>query len=263
MNRPVIVGGCHRSGTSLTRRLLNAHSQIHCGPEVKLLFELGGIPRDPVRHMRFIQTARSLVSEDDLVAVLMRALCELHERAAAQSGKPRWADKNPENAIHLGVWERTIGATWTFVHVVRNPLDTLASMKQVHFPYGLPPTLDERIDHYNRFTVGGLDFVLTHPSRSHVLQYELLVASPEAEIKRLMHALGEEFEEQQLAFNESPHQRGLEDPNIATTSRVHADSVGQWPAHLSADEAMQIRDGTADTWSRIDPEGRWLNPRPE
>ena len=30
---PIIVGGCFRSGTSLVRRLLNAHSRIFCGPD--------------------------------------------------------------------------------------------------------------------------------------------------------------------------------------------------------------------------------------
>ncbi|MGV8838302.1 sulfotransferase, partial [Cellvibrio sp.] len=33
--KPIIIGGFYRSGTSLVRRLLDSHSKIYCGPEVK------------------------------------------------------------------------------------------------------------------------------------------------------------------------------------------------------------------------------------
>jgi hypothetical protein len=39
---PIIIGGCHRSGTSLLRRILNARSRIHCGPEIKFLRDFHG-----------------------------------------------------------------------------------------------------------------------------------------------------------------------------------------------------------------------------
>ena len=34
-NYPIIIGGFYRSGTTLFRRLIDSHSRIHCGPEVK------------------------------------------------------------------------------------------------------------------------------------------------------------------------------------------------------------------------------------
>ena len=45
---PIIVGGCHRSGTSLVRRLLNAHSRIYCGPEVKFFRDFFKDERDDI-----------------------------------------------------------------------------------------------------------------------------------------------------------------------------------------------------------------------
>lgn len=33
--QPIIIGGCYRSGTTLLRRLLDSHSNVHCRPEVK------------------------------------------------------------------------------------------------------------------------------------------------------------------------------------------------------------------------------------
>ena len=114
---PIVVGGCHRSGTSLVRRLLNSHSRIHCGPEVKLfadLYDTGA--RDPWR-LHFVSTAGSLLSSDELLALLGPVLIELHERAAAAAGKVRWADKVPENVVYLPQWHRLLGDRWLFVHV--------------------------------------------------------------------------------------------------------------------------------------------------
>lgn len=65
-NRPIVVGGCYRSGTSLVRRLLDSHPCIHCGPEVKFFrdFYADYIDvEDPISHLRFMVTARTLLEE--------------------------------------------------------------------------------------------------------------------------------------------------------------------------------------------------------
>ncbi len=257
---PIVVGGCHRSGTSLVRRILDAHSQIHCGPEIKLLWELFGPRRpDAKAHLHFISSARSLLPEKDLVEVLLPALCELHRRSAAYAGKARWADKNPENVIHVWKWSRLLGKDWTFVHVVRNPLDTLASMKEANMPYALPPTLSDRIIRYVKWTSAGISFSEANPDICQRVVYEELVSSPADEIAALMNSVGATFEQTQLMFNQSPHQAGLEDPKIALTDRVHEESVGRWREVLTAHEAQAVRRATEETWRRIDPDGRWLD----
>src|SRR5438105_15007030 len=104
---PIIIGGCHRSGTSLVRRILNAHSRIFCGPEVKFFRDFfGAYKDDPIRHLRFFNTARTILSGDELLQIFGGAFVSMHERAAAVAGKPRWADKNPENVLSLELWQR-------------------------------------------------------------------------------------------------------------------------------------------------------------
>lgn len=253
---PIIVGGCHRSGTSLVRRILNAHSRIHCGPEVKFFRDFyGDYPNDPLRHGRFVASARAILSEADLLELLGKAFLALHGRAAEQAGKARWADKNPENVFYLKQWEQLLGDRWFFLHVVRNPLDTLASIKQVSFPLIIAADLDARIAHYGRYTSAGLEFGATHPDRYRRVRYEELVQAPQATLERLMRSLGETFEPAQLEFNKFPQQPGLEDPKIANTSRIHAESFRRWPVILSHDEAQRIWDATHDLWALIDPEG--------
>ncbi len=251
---PIIVGGCHRSGTSLVRRILNAHPSIHCAPEVKFFRDFfGDFPGDPLAHARFAATARVLLPEWDLLEVLGRAFIELHERAAARAGKPRWADKCPENVLYLDAWSRLLGDRWLFLHVVRNPLDTLASIQEKPFPLVIPGDLDGRIEHYLRYTNAGRAFGRVHPDRYHALVYDQLVRAPEATINVMMRWADARLDPAQLAFNAVPQGEGLEDPKVARTTHVHGDSVGRWTTVLSAADARAIWRRTAGVWGEIAP----------
>jgi hypothetical protein len=260
-NVPIVVGGCHRSGTSLVRRILNAHSRIYCGPEVKFFRDFyGDYFYDPLKRERFVTTARSVLSESELLDLLGHAFVVLHEQAAAQAGKARWADKNPENAIYLAAWERLLGDNWLFIHVVRNPLDTLASIKEVKFKYTIPLNLDARIAFYQRYVHAGLEFGSAHPERYRQVVYEELVSQPGAVLPALMNWLCEQFEAIQLEFNRVTHQSGLEDPKIRGTTEIHGESVGRWMTGLTAAEAAEITKACAPLWRQIDPEGKWAAP---
>ena len=241
------------------RRILNAHSGIHCAPEVKFFRDFyGDFPNDPLAHTRFTTSARVLLPDTELLTVLGRAFVELHIRAAARAGKARWADKAPENVVYLGAWNQLLGDRWFFVHVVRNPLDTLASLQETPFPLALPQDLHGRVEHYVRYTEAGLAFARAHPGRCLLVVYEQLVAAPEATIDTVMRGLDARLEPRQLAFNSVPQGTGLEDPEIARTTRVHSDSMGRWAHILSQEDARFIWERTRPVWAKIDPGCRWL-----
>lgn len=259
-SRPIIVGGCYRSGTTLVRRLLDSHPRIHCGPEVKFFRDFYGDyldVEDPIAHLRFMTTARSLLPEEEVLEVLGAAFVAMHERAACAAGKPRWADKVPENVVFLDRWQHLLGGEWVFLHVVRNPLDTLASIAESGFPKSIPASLDDRIDLYLEYAEAGLRFGEEYPDRYVRLVYEELVREPEPTVRRLMASLGESFFPEQLALNASAHTVGLEDPKAAMASSVHARSVGRWWALLDREDTELIAGRTATIWARLDPEGRY------
>jgi hypothetical protein len=262
-DRPIIVGGCHRSGTSLVRRILDSHPRIYCGPEVKFFRDFrGDYIQDPIRHVRFMKTARAMLGEEELLEVLGAAFVTMHERAARVAGKQRWADKVPENVVFLEEWRRLLGEDWVFLHVVRNPLDTLASIKEEKFPVSIPPGLDERIALYLEYARAGLDFRAANEKRYVRILYEDLVAQPEQSVRDLMAELGEEFDPCQLDVNARPHQVGLEDRKVADTNRIHRESIGRWPVLLTAAERDSIVEATAEIWARLDAAGRHPLPKP-
>lgn len=258
-DRPIVVGGCHRSGTSLVRRLLDAHPRIHCGPELGFFRDFYGDYRaDPLAHLRFASTVRSILPEEDALSVLGRALVDAHERAAERAGKARWADKSPENVLHLDAWERVLGDGFLVVHVVRNPLDTVASMRG-RFRLTLPEGVAEQAEHYRRYTEAGLGFAEAAPDRCVRVVYEALCSGPEVALGQLMSSLGEEADPRQLAFNEVPHDPGLEDPGIADADGIRAWSPGRWRSRLSEHEARLVLDATREVWERCDPAGRYVD----
>jgi hypothetical protein len=220
----------------------------------------GDYLHDPLRHGRFTASARAMLPEPILLQVLGRAFVELHERAAALAGKARWADKVPENVLYLAEWERLLDDGWLFLHVVRNPLDTLASIKEAGFPLVIPADLDARIALYLRYGEAGLRFDAEHPERSYRILYEDLVSNPTACLVELMGWLDERLEPAQLAFNSVPHQSGLEDPKVGQTSEIHSRSVGRWTSLLTRDEARTVVRACRDFWSRADPGGRFPLP---
>jgi hypothetical protein len=276
---PIIVGGCPRTGTSLVRRMLDAHPNIHCGPELYFFPDLEGLSPvldrpdavDPFGHLRFGATARAVASDAELVQLFGRAFVELHQRLAARAGKPRWADKLPHNLLYLEQWQQLLGDEWLLVHVVRNPLDVVASRKEMLATqwgrrpatpelaaYRVPANwLDATIEQYRRYHDLAAAFARSNPNRARLLVYEQLVETPEEMLTDLMAWLGEAFDERQLRFNEVRHERGLEDRKVATTSEPHRASVGRWPEILTGDEAAIVWEQTRDLWERFDPAGRF------
>jgi hypothetical protein len=250
--RPIIVGGCYRSGTSLVRRILNAHSRIQCGPEVKFFRDFyGDYFSDPVSHLRFTTSARSILTEEELLELLGQAFIRLHERAAANAGKYRWADKNPENVLYLSQWQRLLGDDWLFVHVARNPLDTLSSMLETPFPLTLPADMQGRAALFCRYNQAALDFAAAYPNRYYVILYEKLVSAPEQTLIELMGWLGEAFESRQLRFNDVSLQAGLEDPKIALSPSMQTQSLGRWRQMLTPEDAALIRRETESIWRAV------------
>lgn len=238
-DEPVVIGGFYRSGTTLLRRLLDAHSAVFAGPEVKFFKDFNGdYLRDGLRHARFFTTVRGLgLPDDELLEVLGGGYLETLRRATERAGKRRWADKNPENVLYLDQWSRLLSDRFLFVHVVRNPLDALASLLEVGFEKAVPAGFDEKVELYAKFHRHAVAFESAHPERSHRVRYEELVSRARETLEELMAFLGERFEPAMLdAVGGDRGPRVMEDPKFRETESIHDSSVGRWRSELTAEQ---------------------------
>jgi hypothetical protein len=241
---PVIIGGFYRSGTSLLRRIVDAHPDIHCPPEVKFFRDFhGDYVRDALKKLRFFSSASSLgLDSSELLEIFGGAFIQAHERAAAKLHKARWADKNPENCLYLNEWHELLQGRMQYVHVVRNPLDALSSLLETPFPKTVPPGFEERIDLLCLYQRRALDFMGRHPDISCCVRYEDVVSSPQEEIAKLFSFLGEHFHASVLTgFGSVERRRGIEDPKARAQTRINTGSIGRWKKDLSGRQVRMVR----------------------
>lgn len=250
---PIIVGGYFRSGTSLVRRILNAHPRIHCGPEVKFFRDFfGDYQSDDLAHARFFASARSILPETELLKIYGEAFLSVHESACISAGKNRWADKNPENSIYWRHWQTLLADSWLFIHVVRSPLDTMASLVEHPFSKVVPASLADRIAQLTFYHGCALEMENLFPSRYFRLHYENLVQAPKTCLEKLFSWLGEPYQDSILAFNDVSHQEGLEDPKVKATKHIHSFSVGRYARILSSNERAEIVRETLPLWKLLE-----------
>jgi protein-tyrosine sulfotransferase len=236
---PIIIGGSHRSGTTLLRRLLDGHPHIFCPPEIKFHKDLlGQFPNDPLAHGRLGSSLRALGLPTEIwLDEFGRALCRCYDIAAQRAGKRRWADKNPENALNAPHWDRLLCGRMAFVLVVRHPLDVIASMAEIGMNKVIPADLVQRASHARDYILAGLAFAEAHTERSTIVRYEWLVRDPVTALSDLTCFLSEKYDGGMVDnLHKDCHGTGLEDPKILQHVGISGGSVGRWRRDLSRGE---------------------------
>jgi hypothetical protein len=239
---PIIVAGCHRSGTSLVRRIIDSHSRIACPPELQVLESLGAMIANEYAEAGFAGVGLTV----DQAALDLGALVDRWMRAYAdRKGKPRWAEKSPGTFEQLPAVDRMFGRRAQFVLVARNGMDVAASLGKGRW-HVLGKLLEDHDEPHvaaAHFWVDAnrriLDFHRATPDRSLLLRYDALIDEPEAELRRLFAFLGEPWEPEVLDFNRVPHDTGLEDHVVSSTWKIE-DRRGSHRS-LPADVQARIR----------------------
>jgi hypothetical protein len=151
-DRPVIIGACPRSGTTLLRTMLHSHPEVAIPRETRFVLEAWhrrrqfGDLREPSSRRalaRWIfegkssQAARLGLKPEEAIARLVAApptlgslLATCFRLYADKEGKPRWGDKRPLYAARIqAVWDLFPNAH--FVNVIRDPRACVASMRKL------------------------------------------------------------------------------------------------------------------------------------
>jgi tetratricopeptide (TPR) repeat protein len=198
---PIFLVGMARSGSTLVEQVLASHSRIEGTRELFNLTELS-------RQLQRGVDPNSANAYPDVLAKLdaatLKRLGELYlerTRIHRKLGRPFFTDKMGPSYVHIGLLQLILPNA-TIVDVRRHPLACCFSIFAQLFPKG-------QNDSYRLADIGRVyrDYVelMAHfdrvlPGKVRRIAYETLVAEPQAEIRRLLGAVGVSFEPACLEF---------------------------------------------------------------
>ena len=210
---PFFVVGSARSGTTLLRVILNAHSQVAVPPESRFVMALwtGASEVDTDDFLARLAAHRQYRGWDLEVDAIRaelgdarrvpytRAVEAAYTTYAKKLGKKRWGDKTPRYVMHLPFLSNLFPEA-RFVHLVRDGRNVALSYAKV--PFG-PKTAPKAAALWaERVTTGVREGRPLGNHRYIELPYEGFVESPEEELKRLCDFLELEFEASMLDYTE-------------------------------------------------------------
>jgi len=243
----IVVLGAPRSGTTLLRRLLNAHPAIHCPPETNLLSAAarflheerfaGGVSVGVVPGLGF-----SGIGEAAVLDRLRALVFDQFASIAAATGKPIWAEKTAFDSFHLPAIERLLGGRVRYVCLVRHPLDVASSIKELTDKMEM--VVEELHAYVRRFAspyeaytqawvdvnARLVDLCERRPDAAYRLRYEELVADPAAQLDGLFEFLQQPTDTAALIDRAMNRQDtiGLGDWKTYQTGKIGGGSVGRW-----------------------------------
>jgi len=242
----LLVLGAPRSGTTLLRRLIDAHPNMACPGETNVFVGCGRMLRsEEIAGGTSIGMLDGLGFAGFERGEVLRRLREFafgfHREYATAQGKPRWAAKTAFDAFYLDEIEELCGDQVRYVCIQRHGLDVACSIQELCEKNGgylrelheyvarYPMALEAFAHAWVDLTNSLIAFAKRRRGDALLIRYEDLAADANATMSRVMEFVGETWEpamlESALAKREGV---GLGDWKTYGRSAVGGESVGRW-----------------------------------
>ena len=213
LQRPVVVVGMHRSGTSLTAAIL-VSAGLHLGE--KLTPASHANAEDYFEDLEFVSLHRAALEAlghdpDGYAEVVLGEMPgSLEARAQAlvdaRAFRHPWGWKDPRTTLFLPFWERLLPQA-SFVFVYRSPWEVIDSLyRRGDLQVRQEPAASARLwSHYNSVILGALSRM---GDRGRLFDLDDIVACPGAFVQRVSHVFGLELRPPQEIFKPELLRRG-------------------------------------------------------
>lgn len=219
---PIFIVGLPRTGTTLTERILSSHSQIESASESFfmqiVLKRVSGVRSADSMSPAIIEAA----SRKNAAKIAEGYLQSISYRLGDQ---PLFIEKFPENFLYLGFIAKAFPRA-RVIHLNRNPMDACFAMyKQSFFRYAY--ALDDLGPYYVAYNRLHQHWRRVLEDRLIEVDYEAMVSDQENQTRRLLDAIGVDFEPACLKF-----EKNKAASNTASTvqirEKIHTRSVYRW-----------------------------------
>ena len=250
---PIFIGGAGRSGTTLIRVILDSHPNITCGPELKVTpmlaelwhgFQTAHLP--PLREY--------LLTPADINRIFERMILSLMEKYRDSSGKPRLAEKSPNNVFFFQHLSHIFPES-PLIHVIRDGRDVVCSLLTMNWidpKTGQPIeyTRDARkaAQYWASAVLAGRKTGQNEAIRPRYmeLRYEDIVARPEPTLKGLFAFLDEPWDPVVLDFHDQRRNLAGESSADQVSRPLYTASVGRWEKNLDEAGRQAVKEVAGD-----------------
>ncbi len=260
---PSFLIGCHRSGTTLLRYLLDTHSRIACPPETKLLTALA----KTVSYPQTVPALRTIgVTEKDLLVELGTVFSRMMEAYTVSRKKQLWVDKTPNHYTIIDQIDRMFHNQARYIFLVRNPFDTIVSLEKFFLNLSdnhEDPEIRNVAIRYGNGRMAWAQYwkevnerillsVARYGSRTLLIKYEDLVNSTPKIIDQVFDFLSVNREPKVIeSALKSIHDLGYQDRSILKTSAVHSNSLFTGWSKMNKTERTII-------WNSVSNVASWI-----
>ena len=253
-HEPFFIIGAQRSGTTLVRLLLNAHSKIAIPEEgtfwMPIIREYGNKPHKDISkkilktYISYIKNNaqfktwhvdekfldRDCGKENKTISEFMACIYKYY---ASTNGAIIWGDKTP-SFFRMVSRINNIFPQARFIHVYRDGRDTFLSLRKKECDRNNVVT--EAIEWVFKIRIANKQLNKINKNRVFLISYENLIASPENTLSELCAFLGVKYEESMLLFWQQSENYIGRHHSDKIFQPITSDSIGKWKHEFNDNE---------------------------